>query len=111
MLQGRITSIPDLNRNMHASLSSKLIVEIQAFVTDFYLTEWNDHHEHHSNQSQRRAVLRDPVPHLQRQTKGLGLVVEEMLQHDLVQGGVEVWGRVNDPVSFDQSCVCLISGM
>jgi hypothetical protein len=57
----------------------------------------------------KHLILRDPVTHLQRQTKGLGLVVEEVLKHDLVKDVVEVWGRVIDPVSFDPAC--LISGM
>jgi hypothetical protein len=46
--------------------------------------------EHHKSQSQLHAVLRDPVPHLQRQMQWLGLLVEEVLEHGEVHRGVEV---------------------
>jgi hypothetical protein len=54
------------------------------------LTEWNNVEEYHNNQSQLHAVLRDPVPHLQRQTQRLSLLVKEMLKKGEVHGGVEV---------------------
>jgi hypothetical protein len=61
----------------------------QEVQCDWVWDRWNVG-EHRSNQSQLQLVLRDPVPHLQRQTKGLGLLVEEVLQHGEVHGGVEV---------------------
>jgi hypothetical protein len=39
---------------------------------------------------QLHAVLGDPVPHLKRQMLRLALLVEKVLQHDEVHGGVEV---------------------
>ncbi len=55
-----------------------------------WLTECNDVDEHHKHKTQLHAVLRDPVPHLQRQMQRLGLLVNEVLQHGKVHGGVEV---------------------
>ncbi len=53
-------------------------------------TDWNDVGKNHNNQSQLNAILRDPVPHLQRQMQRLGLLVKYMLQHGEIHGGVEV---------------------
>ncbi len=36
------------------------------------------------------AILRDPVPHFQRQMERLGLLVEEVLEHGKEDGSVEV---------------------
>ncbi len=46
--------------------------------------------DHHKNVTQLHAVPRDPVPHLQREAKRLGLFVKEVLERGEVHEGVGV---------------------
>ncbi len=53
-------------------------------------SERNESEHHNNNQSMLHAVLRDPVPHLKRQMQRLSLLVETVLEHGEVHGGVQV---------------------
>ncbi len=43
-----------------------------------------------TNKTQLHAILCDPVPHLQWQMQCLGILVQEVLQHGEVHGGVKI---------------------
>ncbi len=67
-------------------------VVVSCTVAELCLTD--SKMNHHNTQTHLHAVLFDPVPHLQRQTQGLGLLVKEVLEHGEVYRCVEVCERV-----------------